>query len=357
MKIMTIVGARPQLIKEAVFSKEIAKQPNIQEYLVHTGQHYDANMSGIFFDVLNMKKPDINLEIGSGSHGEMTGRIMIALEPIVKQEKPDVIVVYGDTNSTVAAALVGSKLHIPIAHIEAGLRQFPKDMPEELNRVVTDHLSSILLCPSSLAIENLNKEGIVTGVYNTGDIMYDLFVQMEKHFDYSLLEELNLSENNYVVTTLHRDFTVDDPALLEKALTQLGLIAQQMPVILPLHPRTKNRIGQFGLELLLAPLTIIEPIDYVHLMGLISLSHSVVTDSGGLQKEAYFAHKRAVVVMEDTAWIELIQNKWNLLSSVDEIFNNWNNMRNLSAPYIPHIYGDGKAGEKILQSIITHMSM
>ncbi|MGB9812789.1 MAG: non-hydrolyzing UDP-N-acetylglucosamine 2-epimerase [Thermovenabulum sp.] len=305
MKVISLVGARPQFIKEAVLQEHFIKN-GIQEILIHSGQHYDYDMSDVFFKVLGMRKPDYNLNVGSGSHGVVTGKIMIAFEEVVMKEKPDVIVVYGDTNTTVAGALVGAKLKIPVAHVEAGIRQKPKDMPEEINRVVTDHISQYLFCPSELAVKNLEKENIRECVYFVGDIMYDLYLKMKPYFDYTIFEKIGVKENEYILCTIHRDFNTDNPEKLKNILSGLSQIAHDMRVIFPIHPRTKKMINQFGFESLLKNITVIEPVDYLSMMGLLEKCFMVITDSCGLQKETYFAGKRALVVMPDTGWRELL---------------------------------------------------
>lgn len=346
MKILSIIGARPQFVKEAIIQNEINKYDDIEEIVVHTGQHYDSNMSGVFFEVFNMRKPDYNLGIKSSKHGEMTGKMIIKLESIMLREKPDVVLLYGDTNSTLAGAIATSKLKIKIAHVEAGLRQEPKDMPEETNRVLTDRVSDYLFSPSKLSIENLKNEGIINGVYFTGDVMYDIFLKMKPKFDYSMIEKLKLKENGYIMMTLHRDFNVDIPEKLEKILKNVNKISKEIQVVLPIHPRTKKRIQEFGFEDLVSDIMIIEPIDYLQLMGLTENCYKVITDSGGYQKEAYFAGKQACVIMPDTGWRELVDIGMNTLSDVDDIYNNVMNVKEV--PYIKDIYGDGKAAEKIV---------
>jgi len=229
------------------------------------------------------------------------------------KEKPDVMLVYGDTDTTVAGALVGAKLKIPVAHVEAGLRHEPRNTPEEINRKVTDHVSDLLFAPSRLAVENLAREGITEGVYFVGDVMYDLFLKMKPHFDYSVIDELSLQEGNYVVVTIHRDFNTDDPACLKWILDGLRELSKQLRVVFPMHPRTKKRIQQFGFGHVLEGLEAIQPLDYLKLMGLVMHSAFVITDSGGLQKETYFCGKRALVVMPDTGWRELVDTGWNVL--------------------------------------------
>jgi len=246
--------------------------------------------------VLKIREPDYSLGVGSGTHGEITGRTMIAFEQVAMKEKPDVILVYGDTDTTVAGALVGAKLKIPVAHVEAGLRHEPRNTPEEINRKVTDHVSDLLFAPSRLAVENLAREGITEGVYFVGDVMYDLFLKMKPHFDYSVIDELSLQEGNYVVVTIHRDFNTDDPVRLKWILDGLHELSKQLRVVFPMHPRTKKRIQQFAFEDALEGMDVIQPLDYLKLMGLVMHSAFVITDSGGLQKEAHLCGKRALVV-------------------------------------------------------------
>ncbi len=350
MRLLSLVGARPQIIKEAIVHKRL-KEHYIEEILVHSGQHYDYNMSDVFFEVLGIKNPDYNLNVGSASHGEMTGKIMIEFEKVVLKEKPDMILVYGDTNTTLAGAIVGAKLKIPVAHIEAGVRQEPKDMPEEINRILTDHVSTYLFCPSALAVENLKKEGIEKGVYFAGDVMYDLYLQMEKSFRYDTYKALDLEENEYILVTLHRDFNVDSKEKLGKILQQLKKISEQIKIVFPIHPRTKKRIEEFKLWKYLENAVIIEPVDYLNLMGLVKNCWKVITDSGGLQKEAYFAGKQAVVVMPDTGWRELVEVKWNSLSDENNLFDI--TMEDNSVEYPENVYGDGNSSEKIVEIIKT----
>jgi len=346
LKVLSIIGARPQFVKEAVIQHEINKYEDVKEIVVHTGQHYDENMSGIFFDVLNMRRTDYNLGITASSHGEMTGKMMIELEKIMLKESPDIVLLYGDTNSTLAGAIAAAKLKIKIAHVEAGLRQEPKDMPEETNRVLTDRISSYLFVPSQLGIDNLKKEGIIQNVYFTGDVMYDVFLKMKPKFDYSLMRDLNLKENEFIMMTMHRDFNVDIPEKLEKILKDVNKLSKEIKVVLPVHPRTKKRINEFGLNEHLSNLLVIEPIDYLKLMGLTEMCFKAVTDSGGYQKEAYFAGKQAVIIMPDTSWRELTDSGLNILSDVDKVYDNV--MNGKSVPYIKDTYGDGKASEKIV---------
>ena len=347
MKILSLVGARPQFIKEAAVYEKL-KESGIKEILVHSGQHYDFNMSDVFFKVLNIKEPDYNLEVGSSTHGKMTGQIMIKFEEVVLKEKPDIILVYGDTNTTMAGALVGAKLKIPVAHIEAGIRQEPKDMPEEINRVVTDHVSKYLFTPSKLASENLKKEGIENGVYFTGDVMYDVFLKMRPLFNLDAYKKYGLKPENYIVVTIHRDFNTDDPEKLKAILQNLEEIAKEIEVIFPVHPRTRKRIKEYGFGEIVNKVELIEPVDYLEMMGLVMASKAVITDSGGLQKEAYFCGKRAVVVMPDTGWRELVKAGWNILSTPENIKENLEKILEKSSREISSLYGDGNAAEKVV---------
>ena len=345
MKLLSVIGARPQFVKEAAIQNQLQKYPHIKEVVVHTGQHYDENMSGVFFEVLNMSKPDYNLGIQVSRHGEMTGKILIGMEEIMIKEKPDIVLLYGDTNSTLAGAIGASKLKIPIAHVEAGVRQSVSDMPEEINRVLTDRISSILFCPSQAGADNLKKENNQGSIIIAGNVMYDVYKIMEPRFNHSLFYELGLEENCYVVATLHRDFNVDNEKTLREILTQMGVIAKDMKVVLPIHPRTKKRVEAFGLGALLEPLTILPPVDYLKLMGLTQHCAYVVTDSGGYQCEAYFAGKKAVVILEDTGWVELL-GKSIFLTSPGELFNTVQNSR--ATECAAGIYGNGNAADIVV---------
>ncbi|MGJ8454413.1 non-hydrolyzing UDP-N-acetylglucosamine 2-epimerase [Pseudothermotoga sp. U03pept] len=348
MRVLSLVGARPQIIKEAVLHEQFARH-GVEEILVHSGQHYDYNMSDVFFEVLKIRKPDYNLNVGSGKHGEMTGKIMIEFEKVVEKEKPELILVYGDTNTTMAGAIVGAKLKIPVAHVEAGIRQHPKDMPEEINRVLTDHVSNLLFCPSRLAVENLRKEGITEGVYFVGDVMYDLYKKMENTFSYEVFESLGLKESQYIILTLHRDFNVDQREVLEKILSSLAEVSKRFQIIFPIHPRTKSRVRDFGLQSYLENVTVIEPVDYLNLMGLVKRCWKVITDSGGLQKEAYFAGKRAIVLMPDTGWIELVKEGWNKLSDAEHLLDLL--LEDKDVKYPCDLYGNGNSAERIVEIV------
>lgn len=350
MKIISVVGARPQFIKEAMIQKEVKKYPFIEKKLIHTGQHYDYNMSGSFFEILDLDQPDYNLEINNSSHGKMTGMMMVKIEEILMIENPDYLILYGDTNSTLAGAIVARKLNIRVIHIEAGLRQKPKNMPEEINRVLTDHSSDILFVSSNLGIEVLKSEGINELVFNVGDIMYDLYLLMKEQFLLNYYLELGLEKNSYIVCTIHRDFNVDKLEDLKPLLQSLNSISKEIPVVLPLHPRTAKRIKEFDLSKYCEDLVIIDPVDYFHLMGLVINSYKVITDSGGLQKEAYYSDKEAIVIMPDTGWIELVDLGYNKLRGnsdfVKDALKKPIEIRN------KNIYGNGTAAKQIVDKII-----
>ncbi|OGK71323.1 UDP-N-acetylglucosamine 2-epimerase, partial [Candidatus Roizmanbacteria bacterium RIFOXYC2_FULL_38_9] len=316
MKVLSLVGARPQFIQEAVLNREFKLQ-GIKEILVHSGQHYDFDMSDSFIQSLKIEKPKYFLGVKATTHAETTGKTMIGFEQITLVEKPSVIQVNGDTNTTLAGALVAAKLKIPLAHVESGIRMEPKDMPEEINRVVTDHISQFLSCPSALTVLNLKNEGITKGVHLVGDVMYDLFLSMKSSFDFGYHKKLSLKEEKYVVATIHRDYNVDKKVPLENILNQLSKISKDVEVVFPLHPRTANRIKNFGLSHLLKDLKVTKPLTYFQLMGLTKSAYKVITDSGGYQKEAFYFGKQAIVVMPDTGWRELLG--WNYLADPNNI--------------------------------------
>jgi UDP-GlcNAc3NAcA epimerase len=361
MKLLTIIGARPQFIKAAPFSEIFRKENN--EILVHTGQHYDSNMSDVFFEELGIPKPDYNLGVGSGGHGLQTGRMLEKIEDILLQEKPDGMLVYGDTNSTLAGALAASKLHIPVFHVEAGLRSYNKLMPEEQNRVLTDHISDLLLCPTQTAVNNLKKEGISTGVVNTGDIMYDtvlrnLEISKSRYSNGSWLDELrdengeipSIKEKEYYLATVHRAENTDD----HKKLREIFSAFEKMDklVILPIHPRTRKLIDR--LDIKLNNITLIKPVGYLMMLYLTANAHMVVTDSGGLQKEAYFLKTPCTTLRDQTEWIETLENGWNVLSSIEVNTILKTVTRDLDCLKYPQpmLFGDGKAAEHIRHAIL-----
>lgn len=316
MKVVTIVGARPQFMKAAVVSREFLKDSTVEELIVHTGQHYDANMSDIFFKQLEIPQPRYNLEIGSGTHGLQTGQMLSEIEKVLLAEKPDWVLVYGDTNSTLAGAVAAVKLHIPVAHVEAGLRSFNRNMPEEINRVLTDHASSLLFAPTTTAVANLQREGVTKGVHQTGDVMYDaaMFYSQKAQAESNVLVQLGLAAKQYILTTIHRAENTDDPQRLGAIVKGLAEVAKTLPVVLPLHPRTHKLLGQLGwLTHLEEALNIIEPVGYLDMVVLEKNAALIATDSGGVQKEAFFYHVPCVTLRDETEWVELLETQWNTL--------------------------------------------
>ena len=348
MKIITVVGARPQFIKAAPVSVELRKC--FDEKLIHTGQHYDDNMSKIFFEELGIPLPDYNLKIGSGSHGKMTGEMLEKLEEIYLKEKPDCVLVYGDTNSTLAGALAASKLLIPVIHVEAGLRSFNKSMPEEQNRILTDHISKLLLVPTNDAEKNLKNEGITDGVYNIGDVMYDavLMFKEKSKFKEGLLDNLGVTKNEYILTTIHRAENTNNIDRLKNIIEALN--DSKETIILPLHPRTKKFVSDYGLNFN-ENIKVIEPIGYLEMLMLESNSKKIVTDSGGVQKEAYFMGKPCITMRDETEWIETVEVGWNVIVGTDkeQIIHAINNFEPKSEQKL--IFGDGEASKKIIELI------
>lgn len=349
MKILTVIGARPQFIKASVVSAAISKSLNLKEIIVHTGQHFDANMSNIFFDQLGIPKPHHQLDINSGSHGSMTGRMLEAIEKICLEEKPDRLMVYGDTNSTLAGALAASKLHIPVAHIEAGLRSFNMHMPEEINRILTDQVSDILFCPTDTAVKNLNNEGFKNKpvhVLNVGDVMQDssLFFAEKAVKSESMA---HIPNSNFIVATLHRAENTDDLGRLKSIISALNYIHNNiLPVVLPLHPRTQKVVKSLGLQL---EMYVLEPVGYLEMLWLLKHCDAVVSDSGGVQKEAFFFNKPCITMRDQTEWVELIDNGVNVLAGADfdKIISLTKLMLNkeISDPF--NLYGGGTAALKI----------
>ncbi len=320
IKIITILGARPQFIKAAAVSNQFKN--SFQEILVHTGQHYDSNMSDVFFEELNIPKPKYHLNIGSGSHGAMTGAMLSEIEKVLFDEKPDFVMVYGDTNSTLAGALAASKLLIPVIHVEAGLRSFNKAMPEEQNRILTDHLSDILFIPTQTAVTNLKNEGITEGVHLVGDVMYDGILHFSKiaKEKSTILEELNIHENDFFLCTIHRAENTNDPKRL-KSICE-GLTKSKKRIVLPLHPRTQKYLKDYGIQLG-DNIRVIEPVGYLDMVRLETAASKIVTDSGGVQKEAFFLGKPCITLRDETEWVETVENGWNVLvgANREEIVN------------------------------------
>ena len=350
MKIVSIVGARPQFIKAATISRIFRSRKGINEILVHTGQHYDENMSSIFFDELDIPHPTQNLEVGSGSHAVQTGSMLQGIEEILLKEKPDWTLVYGDTNSTLAGALASAKLHIPIAHVEAGLRSFNKKMPEEINRIVTDRISDLLFAPTNTAVKNLILEGLEDRTKFTGDVMYDsiLFYQNKIKENSGFYQTKGIPEK-YILATIHRAENTDDITNLESIFSALSDI--DIPVILPIHPRTAKLIS--GKIETGSNINLIEPVGYLHMLKLIMDSTKIVTDSGGLQKEAYFLGKPCVTVRTETEWIETLHDGWNVITGTDrELIHQAIKAPFPSAPQTQE-FGNGNAAEIIADLLLN----
>jgi len=358
MKIATIIGARPQFIKAAPVSRAIqeynrkAPDNKITEFIVHTGQHYDDNMSGVFFQELSIPEPDINLGVGSGLHGWQTAQMLMRIEKVLTVQKPDWVLVHGDTNSTLAGALAAVKLHIPIAHVEAGLRSFNRQMPEEHNRVLVDHCSDLLFCPTQTAVENLSNEGISQGVHVVGDTMCDAFLQSialarQKS---TIADELELKPKEYILATIHRPYNTDVPENLMNILTAFNQI--EKPVVFAVHPRTRQKIteldGAFDTKDGLGNIIMIEPVGYLDMLVLEKNAHSILTDSGGIQKEAYFMGVPCVTLRPETEWVETVDTGWNIVVGANRegIVTAVNSFQRPDKR--PDIYGNGHAGEKII---------
>jgi UDP-N-acetylglucosamine 2-epimerase len=351
MKILTIVGARPQFIKAWPIGRALAER-GIDEHLVHTGQHYDDRMSQVFFDEMGIRRPDRNLEIGSGSHGAQTGRMLIALEEVMLEERPDWVLVYGDTNTTLAGAIAACKLEIPIAHVEAGLRSFNRAMPEEHNRVLTDHCSTLLFCPTQTAVDNLAHEGVERGVELVGDVMYDAVL----HFGAmartrsTIFSEAEVLEGDYFLATIHRAYNTDDPDRLLAILRALdGLGAT---VVLPVHPRTKARLAEHAPNARFSRIRMIDPVGYLDMLQLEQGARAIVTDSGGVQKEAYFFCVPCFTLRPETEWVETVAAGWNTLASenADALASLVAGWKRPSEPP-PPLFGRGDAATLIVQRL------
>ncbi len=359
IKILTVVGARPQFIKAATVSRAFASDNAVQEIIVHTGQHYDEKMSDVFFDELNIPKPNHHLGIGSASHGAQTGRMLEAIENVMLEEQPDGLLVYGDTNSTLAGALAAGKLHIPVFHVEAGLRSFNRRMPEEINRVLTDHVSDLLFAPTSTAMRNLQNEGLQAHkTRQTGDVMLDAAQYYAQFADQKsqILNELGLSSKSYVLSTIHRAENTDDPQRIQTIFNALASIAASIPVVLPLHPRTKSKIADLVSQTTLNAINIIDPIGYLDMVQLERHARLIATDSGGVQKEAYFHRVPCVTLRDETEWVELVQVGWNtLVGASDErrIQNAVHEALESQPTYDAHLYGNGFSAQSIQKEIVA----
>ena len=375
MKIVIIVGARPQFIKAAAISRAIQtsdkKKKKIQEILVHTGQHYDYLMDRVFFEELDLPQPHYHLGVGSGSHGKQTGIMLERIEAILQKEKPGAVLVYGDTNSTLAGALAAAKLNIPVAHVEAGLRSYNRRMPEEINRLITDHLSTFLFCPTAQAVQNLLKEGIRDGkgkiVKNVGDVMYDSILYYSKiaEIKSTILKDLGLltlntqnsklKTHNYYLATLHRAENTDDTKRLKSILKALNEIGKEAPVILPLHPRTKKMMGVHRLSMKSQGVKMINPVSYLNMLMLEKNAKAILTDSGGVQKEAYWLKVPCLTLRDETEWVETVKSGWNVLvgAETERIIEGVHEaMRKVLPRKEPNAFGNGKASGKIVELLI-----
>ncbi|KZE64219.1 UDP-N-acetyl glucosamine 2-epimerase [Fictibacillus phosphorivorans] len=349
MKVLTVLGARPQFIKAAPVSRALRESHT--EIIVHTGQHYDANMSDIFFEELHIPKPDYHLGVGSGNHGKQTGQMLADIETIILDEKPDYLLVYGDTNSTLAGSLAAAKLHIPVIHIEAGLRSFNKKMPEEINRIMTDHVSEFLFCPTDTAVKNLHDENITKNVINVGDVMYDAVEYNRKlAADKSeILQKHDLKSKEFLLITVHRAENTDNLENITNILKAFSEIEDQK--VWPIHPRTKHKLESMGFDLASIPnLLVIEPVGYLDMLTLENHAKKILTDSGGVQKEAYFMQVPCVTLREQTEWVETLESEANILvgTNVEAILEATRKEVN---PKYKEVFGDAKASEKIVQAI------
>jgi len=355
VKVVSVVGARPQFIKASSVNKAL-RESGHRDFIIHTGQHYDYEMSQVFFEELELPEPDINLEIGSGSHGRQTGEMLIQIENVLMAENPDCVLVYGDTNSTLAGALAAVKVHIPVAHVEAGLRSFNRKMPEEHNRVLTDHMSDLLFCPTETAVKHLESEGITQGVHWVGDVMYDSIlhgIKIAEKFS-NIMDKLDIKPQCYVLATVHRAENTDDHERLMSIFEAFTQITQdELSVIIPLHPRTRQCLTNSKFKIQNSKLRIIDPVPYLDMLLLEKNARVILTDSGGVQKEAYWFNVPCVTLRDETEWVELVEHGCNVVAGSDK--------KNICQAYLKMIhrkidsntdlYGNGKASHKIVEII------
>jgi UDP-GlcNAc3NAcA epimerase len=363
MRILTIIGARPQFIKAAAVSRVIRSHNDIKEIIVHTGQHFDANMSDVFFEQMDIPRPNHYLKIANLSHGAMTGRMLEGIEELIQQEKPNWVLVYGDTNSTLAGALAAAKLHLPIAHVEAGLRSHNPAMPEEINRVLTDRVSSLLLCPTETAVNNLEKEGFPYAaitklrqqIVNVGDVMFDaVLYYRERALKDVNLETFGLEHQSYALCTIHRQENTDQVERIKSILSALQGIAKDLVVVLPLHPRTKAKISQYNLESFLKGLYLLDPLPYLEMQRLQMSAKVILTDSGGMQKEAYFHRVPCITLRDETEWTETVEQGWNQISGTDtnRIISAWEKA-STQGNRSKNLFGKGNASKKIIDTLLS----
>jgi UDP-N-acetylglucosamine 2-epimerase len=355
VRIVSVVGARPQFVKAAPVSAALAGR--VDEVMIHTGQHYDPEMSDTFFAELGLAEPLHHLGAGSGSHAEQTARILTGVERVLQDDRPDAVLVYGDTNSTIAAALAAAKLHVPVAHVEAGLRSFDRGMPEELNRVVTDHLSSLLFAPSPVAVDNLRAEGVTSGVHMVGDVMVDALLRARDRVavPHPVATALGLRAGEYAVATVHRAATTDDPARLRLAVELLSRL--ELPVIFAVHPRTRGALERAGLLDGMergesSVVHLLPPVSYLTMIGLMAGARAVLTDSGGMQKEAYLLGTPCVTLRDQTEWVETVEAGWNTLVGLDAARARAA-LASRAPLERPELYGDGHAAERIVDALLA----
>ncbi len=363
MRIVTVLGARPQFIKASALSRAIRNHNSqsgdaINEVIIHTGQHFDRNMSNVFFSELDIPEPDFNLEVAGLQHGAMTGRMLEKIEVILAEEQPDLVLVYGDTNSTLAGALAASKMHIKVAHVEAGLRSFNMRMPEEINRILSDRISDYLFCPTTEAKENLKKEGISRGVYNVGDIMHDVTLfYRQKARETVCLDSWGVEEGKYILCTIHRAENTNNTERLDSILKALRKISEDLPVILPIHPRTHQLIRDLDVHEWLEGLRVVEPVSYLEMLRLEESAYAILTDSGGVQKEAYFHSVPCITLRDETEWVETVQLGWNQIVGADKnnILESYYNISKRQKQKSINPYGNGNASENILSILLNEL--
>jgi UDP-GlcNAc3NAcA epimerase len=354
MDVVSIVGARPQFVKAFAVSRALRQEH--EEVLVHTGQHYDEELSDVFFDELGIPEPEYNLGVGSDTHGRQTAAMLEGIEEVLEAESPDVVLLYGDTNSTLAGAIAGSKLNPIVAHVEAGLRSYNREMPEEINRAMTDHASDLLFPPSEAAAENLRKEGITDDVHVVGDVMYDsiLWAREVAAEESTILKELGYEDGDFILSTVHRAGNTDNSEKLESIIH--GLSEGPLPVVLPVHPRTKNQLKEYDLwERAITDLDIIDPVGYLDFVRLLDASERVATDSGGVQKEAFFLDTPCVTMREETEWVETVESGWNVLVGADKNAIDAAIKDERKPTEKPSPYGDGTAASMIVDVLAEHV--
>lgn len=350
MKIATIIGARPQFIKTALISKKINTNSSLSEIIIHTGQHFDHKMSDIFFDEMQIPKPNYNLNVNQLEYGKMINKMVKKIKPIFVDENVKGVLVFGDTNSTLAGSISAKQLNLPIFHVEAGLRSFNRLMPEENNRIITDHLSSLLFCPSKNAVSNLMKENLKSGVMLSGDVMYDVYLKFSSQ-KYDLREDLNKSE--FLLATIHRRENIDSRYKLSAIFNSLNKINDVKKIIMPLHPHTRQNIEKFKIK---SKIKFIEPQGYASMLSLLNGCEMVITDSGGLQKESFFAKKKCIIMRKETEWVELINQGTSIVSSPENLNNIYKRISNMECDFSNSLYGDGNASSFILNSIENFLS-